>query len=138
MTDEIKALMVKLPEPDFWLLPVIKRETAYGFVIWTSTVPPTVSYVTHKLTIMDAFQRGFAFLHTDCLNEWLVLGPEALAIVRTLPNFMEKPEPPQPGAKINFVGILMGAKVYAYPTMINAAEYWMGRMDSCVLGAICQ
>jgi hypothetical protein len=136
VTDEIKALMEQLPEPDFWLLSILKCEKACGYVVWTPTPPQGVSYQTHKLSILDAFQAGFRFLYTDCLNEWLVLGPMALAVVRTLPHFIEKAEPPHAGSKINFVGTLMNAKVYAYPTMPDAETFWMGRRDECALGSI--
>jgi hypothetical protein len=133
---EIKVLMEKLPEPDFWMLKCLTREKARGFVVWDHNVPTGFTYQTHKFSFLDAVQRGLQFLRTDCWDEWLVCGPAALALVRTLPSFIEQPKRPDVGAKLNYVGVLNRIEVYAYPTIGDENEFWVGRAEQAVVGQI--
>jgi hypothetical protein len=134
--DELKLMMSKLPEPDFWLFKLLSKDTAKGYVVWDSSPPKDYSWQTHKLTFWDAVQVGLRFLRTDCFDEWIVCGPTSLAIVRTLPEFVENPKRPECGALINYVGTLRRMDVYAYPSMVEYQEFWVGRNGEAVVGKI--
>lgn len=118
--------------PDYDLLAMIEKAND-GFVVWDSVPPTGISYQLHKLTMIDAIMTGLKFCGTNCIDDWAVLGGAALAVIRTLEMFVEKPE--RGRGKLNFVGMLGQVKVYAYPTA-EQDKFWVGNANKCCMGAI--
>jgi hypothetical protein len=131
--DEAKDYaMAALKFPDYALEPLIEKANR-GFVTWDAHPPTGVNYQTHKFSFLDAIMTGLSFCDTDCTDDWVVLGPAALAVVRTLPQFDEKPE--KRSGKMNFVGFFKGIKMYAYPQAARD-EYWTGHAAMCCAAKI--
>lgn len=105
-----------------------------GFVVWNATAPANVGYQTHKFSILDAFQTAFAFLRTRFTDEWILLGPVATAIVRTLPVFVE--DEPQARGRCILIGRIGRMKVYADPDMEEPMRWFAGCNRECVGGII--
>jgi len=105
-----------------------------GLVTWDATPPAGVCYQTHKFSILDAFQTGFAFLRTRLTDEWILLGPVAVSVVRTLPQLVED-EPEVRGRCILF-GRIGRMKVYADPDMNDPLSWFVGCRGKCVKGLI--
>jgi len=61
-----------------------------GAVIWDAMCPHGISFSEHKLTILDAVEQALLFMGTDYADEWIVASPEVMAILRTLPCFVEQ------------------------------------------------
>jgi hypothetical protein len=118
--------------PDYYLEPLIKKADA-GFVTWMAVQPAGVNYQTHKFSILDAFMTALSFCGTNCIEDTIILGPNALAIVRTLPQFVEKPE--HHGGKMTFVGTIGSIKLFAYPEAERDA-FWAGCKGKCCQGRI--
>jgi len=105
-----------------------------GFVTWDNSPPVNVAYQTHKFAILDAFQTGFAFLRTRLTDEWILLGPAATAVVRTLPQLIE--DEPQVRGRCILFGRLGRIKVYADPDMDDPLGWFVGCHGKCVKGLI--
>ena len=106
-----------------------------GVVTWDSIPPAGVSFQTHKFSFIDALETGFCFLRTRFTDEWVVLGPVATAIMRTLPQFVPKDVPETVGRYILF-GSLGNKKIYGEPDADNALDWWVGCRGFCVRGTI--
>lgn len=131
--DEAKDYaMAALKFPDYALEPLIAN-MAQGFVTWDAQTPVGVNYQTHKFSFVDAIMLALSFCKTDCTDDWVVLGPAALAVVRTLPAFSEKPERRE--GKMNFVGFIGGIKFYACPDA-QRDLFWAGHAAMCCGGMI--
>lgn len=98
-----------------------------GFVTWDATPPANTSYLMHKFSILDAFETGFTFLQTRSTDEWILLGPAAVAVVRTLPMFIE--DEPQSRGRCILLGRIGRRKVYADPDMETFSWYAGGQGD---------
>jgi hypothetical protein len=118
--------------PDYYLQPLINKADA-GYVTWSAVPPAGVNYQSHKFSILDAFMTALSFCGTNCIEDTVVLGPNALAIVRTLPQFVEKPE--HHGGKMTFVGTLGSIKMFAYPEG-QCDTFWAGCHCKCCQGRI--
>lgn len=127
-TDEAKDYaLANLKFPDYALEGLMEKADR-GFVTWDAATPHGVNYQTHKFSFIDALMHALSFCETNCIDDWAVLGPAALAVVRTLPQFVEKPE--THGGKMNFVGMIGAVKIYAYPAAERDA-FWAGHADKC-------
>lgn len=93
-----------------------------GFVVWDASPPSGCSYLSHKLTFLDAVETAFAFLRTNLRDEKLLLGPLMTAVVRTLPYFAE--EEPVGNAPCIYFGKLGRKKVYANPLMEDPRQWY--------------
>lgn len=114
---------------------IVNNSAAWkGFVTWDALPPAAVSYQTHKFSLLDAFQTGFAFLHTRFTDEWALLGPATVAIVRTLPQFLE--HEPEPYGRCILFGHIGRMKVYADPNMDDPLSWFVGCHGHCVKGLI--
>lgn len=113
---------------------IVSNSAAWkGFVTWDAIAPANTTYQAHKFSILDAFQTGFAFLQTRFTDEWILLGPAAVAIVRTLPVFIE--DEPQARGRCILFGRIGRIKVYADPDM-EALSWYVGCHGHCVKGLI--
>lgn len=118
--------------PDFDLEPLIAKADR-GFVVWHMETPPGVNFQTHKFSFIDAIMRALSFCETNCIDDWAVLGPRALEVVRTLPQYVEKPE--RSTGKMTFIGTLGAIKLYAWPRA-ECNKFWAGHGAMCCLGQI--
>jgi hypothetical protein len=131
--DEAKEfVLANLKFPDYALTGLIEKANA-GHVVWEAHTPAAVNYQTHKFSFIDAIMCGLSFCGTNCIDDWAVLGPQALAVVRTLPQFVEKPE--THGGKMNFVGMIASVKIYAFPEA-ERDKFWVGHAEKCCVGTI--
>jgi hypothetical protein len=131
--DEAKDFALEnLKFPDYALIDLIEKADA-GFVTWDAQPPRDINYQTHKLSFMDAIMTGLSYCGTNCIDDWVVLGPHALAVVRTLPHYYEKPE--SRGGKMTFVGTIGAVKIYAYPEA-ERFRFWSGHAEKCCGGLI--
>lgn len=121
-----------LKYPDYALDPLIEKADR-GFVTWDAAQPAGVNYQTHKFSFVDAMMTALRFCETDCIDDWGVLGPQALAVIRTLPHFVEKPE--RHGGKFTFVGTWGAIRLYANPRA-EADAFWFGHGTMCCPGRI--
>lgn len=124
--------LTKLHFPDYDLEPLIEKADR-GFVVWEYNAPQGVNFQTHKFSFVDAIMHGLAFCETNCIDDWAVLGPRSLAVMRTLPQFVEKPE--RSTGKMTFVGTFGAIKIYAWPTA-EAHKFWVGHATLCCQGQI--
>lgn len=110
-----------------------------GFVTWDIRPPAGVSAQAHQLTFLEAVVLGLNFCRTDMRDEWMVLGANALTIVRSLPQYVYA-EPTLCGEFVR-IGTLQSVVVYilartARKGPIEPDSFWVGVREVACRGRI--
>jgi hypothetical protein len=88
-----EALAAYGPASESARLSTIRKAAAVaeaGFVTWDAIPQSGELWQRHKLSFLEAVHTALAFCDTQVKDEWLMIGRGLLAIVRTLPNFVEQ------------------------------------------------
>jgi hypothetical protein len=88
-----------------------------GFVQWDATPPTSVSYQTHKFSVIDAVNTAanFIFGATNMASgNWIIAGLQLATVVETLPQFVAKGTRTQMQG-ITYIGDLGQFKVFVDP-----------------------
>lgn len=140
--DQAKCLLAKL-NPGSVGVKVIAQalQNAYcGFVVWDAQPLTGISYRIHKFSFVDAINTGLAFCGTDTRNEWAVLGPSALVVMRSLPPFVPC-VPSIECAPFVYIGMVGFTHLYVYqrefiPPDGKLNEWCVGVADKAARGLI--
>lgn len=87
-----------------------------GLVCWCPYPPHNVPFWRHKSSLLEAIYLTLKFAQTDFTAEWLVVGADLAAILRTFTRFKEQVPVECEGA-ITYIGTLGNIKVYFNPTL---------------------
>lgn len=105
-----------------------------GFVVWDATPPVGISSEEHKLSFVDAIMMGLTFCGTLLRDEWLLVGPNQLGLVRTLPAFEHST-----GENIGHamrIGTLHDIVSVYFSFKIASNQFWMGTTDRAAQGEV--
>jgi hypothetical protein len=143
MIDDAKDEAMKLLPEDLMdghvkkVFPLAVAGTTNGFVTWSHLpVGHGTSYVAHKQSIIDSFELALSYCFTKCHDEWLVLGPQAVAIVRTIPQFVSVGRSIPIGNGLYRIGGLGIKVVYAFPKMENSNDFFVGTEEFACQGRV--
>jgi len=89
-----------------------------GFVCWEAVPPVGVAWWRHKHTLIDAIYTALAFTHTDISDEWALVGPSLMPLIRTAFRFKELVPVMQEAGLILF-GTIKNIRVFYNPEMID-------------------
>ena len=88
-----------------------------GLVQWDATPPTNVSYQTHKLSMVDAFEVAsqFIYISTNMVRgNWVLAGAQTVAVVTTLPQFVSKYNKTTMQG-VTYIGDLSDKRIFADP-----------------------
>jgi len=82
-----------------------------GFVVWAA-------WWRYKFTLVDAIYTALAFTHTDISDEWVLIGPSLMPLIRSMHRFEER-VPTVNEAGFVLLGTIKNIQVFYNPEMVD-------------------
>ena len=114
-----------------------------GHVTWCALAPTTISYQTHKFSLLDAFETAAVFAFTALQQQkpevkessyWIVVGIKTAVVVITLPQMVLDNED-HPAAGLHYLGWLNNKPVFA-DSDADPYSFVVGNEHFCTSGNI--